>query len=168
MDEGAVRPAGHPDFESGNTDYLWHLTKNPRMDRRIVRFIKRHHVLTLATSGNDGSWTSHVFYAWLPESQALVFTTDPETRHGAEMTANPCVSGGIVLETNVIGKIRGIQLTGKAEAVGSDPGKFRKAYIKRFPFAVAAKLDLWVLRIDHVKMTDNRLGFGKKLIWNRE
>jgi len=138
------------------------------MDRRIARFIKKHHVLSLATSNENIPWTSHVFYAWLPEETALVFTTDPETRHGREMRSHPVVSGGIVLETKVIGRIRGIQLAGMVETVGNDPGKYRSAYIKRFPFALAAKLDLWVLRIDHVKMTDNRLGFGKKLTWNRE
>jgi len=44
----------------------------------------------------------------------------------------------------------------------------RTAYLLRFPFALAAKLDLWVLYIDYLKMTDNRLGFGKKLEWRRE
>jgi uncharacterized protein YhbP (UPF0306 family) len=43
----------------------------------------------------------------------------------------------------------------------------RTAYLLRFPFALAAKLDLWILEIDYVKMTDNRLGFGKKLEWRR-
>jgi hypothetical protein len=27
---------------------------------------------------------------------------------------------------------------------------------------------LWKLRVDYAKMTDNRLGFGKKLIWERK
>jgi hypothetical protein len=144
------------------------MTEKTCMDRRIARFIKKHHVLTLATSNGNVTWTSHVFYAWLPEETVLVFTTDPDTRHGKEMMSQPVVSGGIVLETKVIGRIRGVQLTGRAESVGNDPGIYRSAYIKRFPFALAAKLDLWVLRIEQVKMTDNRLGFGKKLIWNRE
>jgi len=45
--------------------------------------------------------------------------------------------------------------------------KARKAYIKKFPFAIAAKLDLWVLQLEYVKMTDNRLGFGRKIVWRR-
>lgn len=86
-----------------------------------------------------------------------------------------------MLETRLIGKIRGIQLTGRAwpiypgEKRNPSPGTFpsiseseaRLAYLKRFPFALAVKLDLWVLTIDYVKMTDNRLGFGKKLEWRR-
>jgi len=152
------------------------------MDPQIVRFIRHHHVFTLSTLSEAGSWTSHCFYAVMPDKQSIVFTTDPETRHGREMLKNSSVSGGIVLETKVIGKIRGVQFTGRsflltpAEPVegvdntsseAKEPGA-RSAYIKRFPFALAAKLDLWILYIDYAKMTDNRLGFGKKLEWRRE
>jgi len=184
------------------------------MDKRISRFLRKHHVLTLSTSSNEGSWTAHVFYAYMPDHNALVFTTDPGTQHGREMLENPMVSGGIVLETKVVGKIRGVQLTGKTRRSErsedpdlsglrdeeTDEGERRKeegesihpslishhsslitssasrithhasriAYLKRFPYAIAAKLDLWVLELDFVKMTDNRLGFGTKLEWRRE
>jgi uncharacterized protein YhbP (UPF0306 family) len=133
--------------------------KQSNMDPRILRFLRRHHVLSLATTSRQGSWTAHCFYAFMPDRQSLVFTTGPDTRHGREMQQNPNVSAGIVLETKVIGMIRGIQLTG-TEA--------RAAYFKRFPFALAMKPDLWILQVNYVKMTDNRLGFGKKLEWERE
>jgi uncharacterized protein YhbP (UPF0306 family) len=41
------------------------------------------------------------------------------------------------------------------------------AYIKRFPYAAVAPLNIWVIEPDFMKLTDNTLGFGKKLIWNR-
>jgi uncharacterized protein YhbP (UPF0306 family) len=138
------------------------------MDPRITRFLLRHHVLTLSTSSEQGSWTAHCFYAWMPDQASIVFTTDPDTRHGREMLQNPHVSGGIALETKVIGKIRGIQLTGTAQPVSDiTEAEARMAYLRRFPFALAVKLDLWVLHIDYIKMTDNRLGFGKKLEWGQ-
>jgi uncharacterized protein len=148
------------------------------MDFRITRFLRRHHVLTLSTSSGTGSWTAHCFYAVMQDYQALVFTSDPETRHGSELLKNPHVSGGIMLETSMVGKIRGIQLTGRAFACQPQgnsglpdfitPEKVRHAYLKKFPYAVVAKLNLWVLQIDYIKMTDNRLGFGKKLEWRPE
>ena len=152
------------------------------MDPRIIKFIKEHHVLTLATSKNNTPWTSHCFYAFLEDEAALVFTTDDSTRHGAEMLENSIISGGIVLETKVVGKIRGIQLTGKARKLTEESKKqssprkrgpdrmlpkARKAYLKRFPFAVLMKTSLWVLELESIKFTDNRLGFGKKLYWER-
>lgn len=139
------------------------------MDSRIVRFIRHHHVLTLCTSSGSGTWTAHCFYALMPDRESVVFTSDPETRHGREMLQNPQVSGGIMLETKLIGKIRGIQFTGRSFPVDPlSPSEARTAYLKRFPFALAVKLDLWIMHVDYVKMTDNRLGFGKKLIWERE
>ncbi|MCX6226493.1 MAG: pyridoxamine 5'-phosphate oxidase family protein [Bacteroidia bacterium] len=143
------------------------------MEARITRFLRHHHVLTLCTTSSQGSWTAHCFYAYMTDHKALVFTTDPETRHGRNMLLNPNVSGGIALETKIIGKIRGIQLTGHVVPLDSlvipeKAGECRIAYIKKFPFALATKLDLWILYINYIKMTDNRLGFGKKVLWERE
>jgi uncharacterized protein YhbP (UPF0306 family) len=45
--------------------------------------------------------------------------------------------------------------------------KLKKAYLKRFPYAIFANTNLWILKINYLKMTDNRLGFGKKLIWQK-
>lgn len=139
------------------------------MEPRITRFLRHHHVLTLCTSSEKGSWTAHCFYTFMADQEALVFTSDPETRHGSEMMQNPNVSGGIMLETKVIGKIQGVQLTGQVmyHENTSFPPEARSAYLNRFPFAMAAKLDLWILYIDYIKMTDNLLGFGKKLEWRR-
>jgi uncharacterized protein len=147
------------------------------MDSRLARLLRRHHVLTLSTTSVNGSWIAHCFYAFLPDDMVLVFTTDPNTRHGREMLQNPNVSGGIMLETKMVGKIRGIQLTGQAficqssESAGAmDPSlpECRQAYLKRFPYAIAMKPDFWFLHINYVKLTDNRLGFGTKLEWERE
>jgi uncharacterized protein YhbP (UPF0306 family) len=142
------------------------------MDPRIIKFIKEHHVLTLATSKDNIPWTSHCFYAFLEEDNALVFTTDKNTRHGAEMEHNQLVSGGIVLETKEVGKIRGMQLSGTVRNHNNESEKrlssrTKQAYLKRFPFAILMKTNLWILQIDSIKFTDNRLGFGKKLTWQR-
>jgi len=48
----------------------------------------------------------------LKKKMALVFTTDIDTRHGQEFLKNPLVAGSVVLETMIIGKIRGIQFQG--------------------------------------------------------
>jgi hypothetical protein len=97
-----------------------------------------------------------------------VFTTDPVTRHGAEATQNPQVAGSVVLETSVVGKIQGIQFAGTMDVPeGELAEKARFAYLKRFPVAILMKTNLWVVKVTQLKMTDNRLGFGKKLIWDR-
>ncbi|MBQ2142880.1 MAG: hypothetical protein II204_06980, partial [Alistipes sp.] len=91
-----------------------------------------------------------------------VFTSDLATRHGAEMAANSSVALSIVLETRIVGRVQGLQATGRALR-GDDEA--RKCYIKRFPYAAAADLELWMVEPTMMKLTDNTLGFGKKLVW---
>lgn len=138
-------------------------------EKRIVDFINEHHVLTLATSFNEEPWCASCFYVYLEEENSLIFTSDFNTKHIQQASHNLYVAGNIVLETRVIGKIRGIQLQG----IISQPQnglneKARKAYLKRFPVAMLMDTHLWVLDITYIKMTDNLLGFGKKLIWSKD
>ena len=138
-------------------------------DPKITTFLKKHHVLTLATVSGDQPWVANCFYAFVEEQMAFVFTSGYETRHIQEVTKNNKVAGNVVLETSIIGKIQGIQFSGTlTKAEGDALDKASSAYLKRFPFAALMDTTLWILSIDYLKMTDNRLGFGKKLIWERK
>ena len=136
------------------------------VDKRIVDFIKRHHVLTLATATGDGvPYCAACFYAYDKERNRLIFTSDDKTNHAQQMLQNANVAIGITLETRIVGKIQGVQICGKAER-GSDEDK--RAYIKRFPYTALAPLNIWAVKPTFIKLTDNTLGFGKKLIWNSQ
>ncbi len=137
--------------------------------KEIRDFIRKHHVLTLATCSEGVPWCAHCFYAWMEGENWLVFTSDDHTRHVKEAEANPEVAGGIVLETSVVGKIRGIQFRGVMRRPAEEErGAVRRAYLKRFPFAALMNTSLWIVELSHLKMTDNRLGFGKKRYWRRD
>ena len=139
------------------------------IDSRVIRFFRKHHVLTIATAIENIPWCANCFYVYLEEENVLVFTTDDDTRHGKEFIKNPTVAGSVVLETIVIGKIRGIQFQGiVSEAGGEMLLKARRAYLKRFPVAVLMDTHLWVVKLTLIKMTDNRLGFGKKIVWTHD
>ena len=115
------------------------------INERFVRFLRRHHVLTLATVAEGVPYCSNAFYCYDKERNLLVFTSDPATRHAQEMERNPRVAASVVLETKIVGRVQGLQLCGTA---------------------ALAELTLWAIRPDYMKLTDNTLGFGKKLIWN--
>ena len=139
------------------------------VDEKIIRFFRKHHVLTIATTVGNEPWCANCFYVYLAEENALVFTSDYETRHGQEFLKNNLVAGSVVLETMVIGKIRGIQFQGIiSEPEGDLLSKSRTAYLRRFPVAALMDTRLWIVRLTCIKMTDNRLGFGKKLIWTHD
>lgn len=125
-------------------------------------------MLSIATVSESGPWCASCFYAWDEENNNLVITTDPATRHGEEFRSNPSVAGTIALETMRIGRIRGAQFTGTvSEPEGEELSRARKIYLRRFPYAALADLHLWIITLQHIKLTDNRLGFGKKIIWQK-
>ncbi len=137
-------------------------------ETRITDFIRQHHVLTLATSLENQPWCANCFYAWIEEESAFVFTSDSETKHIQDLSEGNIVAGTVVLETETLGKIRGVQFRGQLSEPEDELIKSsKKIYLKKFPFAVLMKTKLWILKVDYIKMTDNRLGFGKKLIWER-
>ena len=136
------------------------------IDKRIVDFIKRHHVLTLATATSEGApYCAACFYAYDKVRNRLIFTSDDATNHAQQMLQNANVAIGITLETRIVGKVQGVQICGTAQR-GDEEDK--KIYIKRFPYAALAPLNIWAVEPSFIKLTDNTLGFGKKLIWNNQ
>lgn len=137
------------------------------VDKRIAGFIRKHHVLTLATlnPADTQPYVANCFYAYDTERNLFIFTSDVATRHGGELVSNPKVALSIVRETRLVGIIEGLQVTGIAER-GDEEAK--RIYIQRFPYTAVAPLTLWMVRPDMLKLTDNKLGFGKKLIWQNE
>lgn len=142
----------------------------PLLPPRLAAFLAEHHVLVLATVRDGRPWTASCYYAFDPGTGRFVIASDPSTRHLQEALGNPAVAWAIHLETRTVGKIRGLQATGRFRALeGAGLDAARALYLGTFPIArMMPKLDLWALEPDHLKLTDNRLGFGTKLLWTRE
>jgi len=144
--------------------------QNPenKIDHRIIEFIHKHHVFTLATSNQNRPYTCSCFYIYLEQENLFVFTSDRHTKHIKDVEQQNYVAGAVALETTMVGQIQGIQFTGLIyELKGEILNKANKAYLKKFPIARLADLLLWGIEPDFIKMTHNRLGFGKKLIWEK-
>ena len=136
------------------------------IDKRITDFIKRHHTLNLATVSSEGTpYCAACFYAYDKERNRLIFTSDDTTRHAQEMAVNPNVACAITLETRVVGKVQGLQICGMALRGDEEDKRY---YIKRFPYTALAQLNIWAIEPTFLKLTDNTLGFGKKLIWKSQ
>ncbi len=140
---------------------------NSSLDRRIIKFVQRHHVLTLATVDSEGKpYCSNAFYGYDEERNAFVFASNMETKHVQQMIQRHSVAASILLESKIVGKLQGLQISGD---VFEGDEQDRKCYIAAFPFAALAPtpLTLWRLEPHFLKYTDNKLGFGTKLIWNK-
>ena len=116
---------------------------------------------------NRVPYCSNLFYAW--DGVRFVVTSSDSTRHAQDVSRNSHIAASIVLETKTIGKIEGLQLQGIMRRPDEDElANARKTYLKAFPFAVFMDLDLWFIEPTFAKLTDNKLGFGKKLIWTAQ
>lgn len=138
------------------------------MDEKFTTFINEHHVLTLATCVNNQPYCCNCFYAYSEELNAFVVKTNDNTRHNEEISQNSNVAASIVLETREIGKIRGLQITGKAIYYSGEMlSQAKKTYLKQFPYAIASPGEYLAIEPHYMKLTDNRFGFGKKLHWEK-
>ncbi len=141
---------------------------NNPIDGRIIRFLKKHHVLTLATLAGGMPHCANLFYAWLEEERAFVFTSSLDTKHAQDALKHPEVAASVVLETRVVGNVQGVQLRGAMfRPEGERLQRAKRRYLRRFPYAAVMDLELWMLEVTWLKFSDNTLGFGKKLIWER-
>lgn len=140
-------------------------------DSKIVKVIQKHHILTLATSHQNRPYCCTCFYTYLPEENIFVILSENDTRHIAEALENKRIAGAIALETKMVGKIRGVQFTGKISKISDELlDKYRAEYIKKFIYVkhFIGNTPFWIIEPDFLKLTDNNLGFGKKIIWNSE
>ena len=133
---------------------------------KIASFIKEHHVMTLATTDFESVSACSLFYAYDASSQTFIVASADDTTHVEQTQKNAHIAGNILLETKSVGKIQGVQFRGVFALL--DNPAHKKLYFKEFPYAIALAPKLWSIEVDYFKMTDNRLGFGKKIIWRRE
>jgi uncharacterized protein YhbP (UPF0306 family) len=131
---------------------------------RIEAFLAKHHLLSLATVAKNAPQSASLFYAYDAENIAFVVASDRKTEHIQNVLVNDNIAGTVALETDAVGKIEGVQFKGLMRAISQEEGAL---YFKRFPYARVMNPQLWQIVLTDMKLTDNRLGFGKKLYWQR-
>lgn len=139
------------------------------MDKATIDFINANYVLSLSVVENNKSWSVNCFYAFDEANYNLIFISHGNTKHYKVLVKTPQVSGTIAAQTNNVTHIQGVQFLGKTVSpTGTNMQNASYLYYNRFPFAKFVMAKIWVLELEYVKYTDNTLGFGKKLIWERK
>ncbi|ORM65006.1 hypothetical protein PRCB_26035 [Pantoea rodasii] len=135
----------------------------------LIRYLKKQHALSLCASNGDDLWCANCFYVFDEARMAFWLMTEPDTRHGALMLQNSRVAGTVNGQPKTVLLIKGVQYRGRIQQLTDESEEqARHAYQKRFPVARKVKAPLWEITLDEVKMTDNALGFGKKIVWQRD
>lgn len=117
----------------------------------IAAFLTQNHVVSIAAAADGAIWSACCFYVFDAERAALVVLTSLKTRHGS------------------IAKISGIQFAARAALLEEETERRRaqSLFYHAHPAARALKSDVWLLRLDTVKFTDNKLVFAQKTLWQR-
>jgi hypothetical protein len=130
--------------------------------KKINKFLQKHHVMSLASSLENELSVCSLFYAFDLHTCSFVVASNSGTNHIRHAIKNTNIAGNIVLETNNITKIQGVQF--KGNFLPLQDKALKRLYFKTFPYALAINPKLWQIQVDYFKMTDNKLGFGKKII----
>lgn len=131
----------------------------------LIRYLKKQHVLSLCAGEGDDFWCANCFYVFDEARMAFWLMTEPNTRHGVLMRRNPRVAGTVNGQPKSVLLIKGVQYRGRIQLTQQE--RALKAYQQRFPVAKKVSAPLWEIMLDELKMTDNALGFGKKITWQR-
>lgn len=147
----------------------------------IRRMLASYSTMALGTHSAAGSWVATVFYA-SDEQLRLFFVSDPRTRHGRDLAAEPQASAAINADVSTWDDVRGLQLTGSVSVLtGPEREHALGSYLEKFPDVrrlfesprdeheriIGERLrgaNFYALVPAWIRLIDNRNGFG----WKRE
>lgn len=137
--------------------------------QHLMRYLKKQHVLSVCTGSGEDLWCANCYYVFNEARMAFWLMTEADTRHGQLMQTQARVAGTISGQPKTVLLIKGVQYSGRIHRLsGAREAEALLAYQKRFPVAKKVIAPLWEITLDELKMTDNALGFGHKIVWRRE
>lgn len=147
---------------------------NSELGRQIGSFLAAHHVMSLATFGSSGPHATNLLYAC--DGLALVWVSEPDTRHSREIETDPRVAATVAPDYSDFAAIRGVQIAGTAHRIVAADGRMRHlAQLEaRYPFLgqlaagpsklreAYARTAVYRLEPARIVLIDNMKGFGHK------
>ncbi len=143
------------------------------LGERVQRYLRDHHVMTLASHGDEGAWAAALFYA--NDGFAIYFLSSPTSRHCLNLAKNPRVSAAVQEDYADWRQIKGVQLEGLASVLaGDEEEKARRLYGAKFPVVgkleqapasiveALAKVRWYRLIPQRLYFIDNSAGFGHR------
>lgn len=135
----------------------------------ISRWLAKQHVVSWSVARDGELWAASAFYFYDPDKVVFYLLSDENTRHAQMSGKRARVAGTVNGQPRSIALIRGVQFRGEIRLLeGEESDAARARYYRRFPVARAMSASVWEIRLDELKLTDNTLGFGKKIHWLRQ
>jgi hypothetical protein len=144
------------------------------LERQIGTFLAAHHVMSLATVGSSGPHATNLFYGC--DGLALVWVSEPDTRHSLEIATDPRVAATVAPDYSDFAAIRGVQIAGTARRIMAADDRMRHlAELEtRYPFLkqlatgpeklrqAYSRTAVYRLQPARIVLIDNTKGFGHK------
>jgi uncharacterized protein YhbP (UPF0306 family) len=140
-----------------------------RRDQALA-YLARHTVLSLATHGSQGVWSTAVFYA--SNGFDLYFLSAGHTRHGQNLKDNSRAAATIQENYTDWPAIQGVQMEGVVALLSGEEREAAIAhFMAKFSFLAGAgqglqeqlaRISWYRLRPDRLYFVDNSLGFGHR------
>ncbi len=128
----------------------------------------KNHVLYVVLMKYGKPYCFSCFYIFNAEHGLLYFKSSAKSKHCGLLENNPFVAGTILPDKLNVLMIKGIQFEGEVlppnHFLVNEASSF---YHKKNPAALAIPGDIWIVKIESIKMTDSTFGFGKKITWSR-
>ncbi len=139
------------------------------MKENIIQFIKKQTCASICCVDKNGNpYCFSCFYAFNSEEGLLYFKSSSGTRHSEIISENPIIAGTILPDKLNILLVKGIQFEGVVLPENHFLCKNASAnYHKKYAIALAMQGEILTIQINSIKMTDNSMGFGKKITWLR-
>ena len=139
------------------------------MKDRIDKFIEKQTCASVCCMDERNlPYCFSCFYFYNREETLLHYKTTANTHHAELLLKNPAIAGTILPDKLNMIRIKGVQLTGMVLSNDHPLAKNASAgYYKKYPVALSMPGEIWTIQINTIKFTDNTLGFGTKMKWER-
>lgn len=147
-----------------------------QLKEQILRYLRSHNTMTLATCAGEAPWAATVFYA--SDDLQLYFFSAPDARHSVNLAANARVAVTVQEDYKDWRAIQGIQLEGRVELVDGiiEKAKAMAVYARKYADVIRLftdpasgiyhkaflKVKFYRVIPEKVFFIDNTQGFGKR------
>jgi len=137
---------------------------------QVIDYLEEHNVMSLATIGPEGPWSTAVYYAC--RGLDFFYVSGHETRHSRNLALNPVAAATIQENYADWREVQGIQMEGEVTQLGGAAAAGAAVtFLARFPFLKVAGTALqqamsgssWYrFRPTRLHFVDNSRGFGHR------
>lgn len=139
------------------------------MDAEIKEFIQKQKIATICCVDEQGNpYCFTCFYAFNLQHCLLIFKSSATSRHIKLLLERQQVSGTILSGKMSAFPVKGIQFSGALWEPTTHVLDAAMEYYKKFPLALTLSGEIFLVKLEGIKMTNSQKILGKKIVWQRD